>query len=160
MAYSMYNNQYYMQDLQSMKDRIENQIRQLQQQNQAQQPVAQPITQNFQLAPQNNNELESKYAENIEQVRNTFVVKTGIFLTKDFGTMWIKDVSGNIRTFKTEEIIEINEKDKEILLLKEQIKELKGMVEDANESDYENIDESITKSKSTRIQNGKRSNTK
>lgn len=163
MAYSMYNNQYYMQDLQSMKDRIENQIRQIQQaqaQAQQQQPIAQPITQNFQLAPQNNNELESKYADNIEQVRNTFVVKTGIFLTKDFGTIWIKDVSGNIRTFRTEEVIEMDEKDKEIYELKKQIEEMKGMIKNANESGYADVNEQITEQKSSRLQNGKRSNTK
>ena len=87
MAYPMYNNQYYMQDLQNMKDKIESQMRQLQQQNQMQQPqMPTNLTQNFQLAPQtnNNSELESRYAENIDEVRNTFVMKTGIFAKKDY----------------------------------------------------------------------------
>ena len=109
--------------MQNQRDRIENQIRQYQQQNQfQQQQVPQPITQNFQLAPNpTNNELESKYASSIDEVRNTFVMKTGLFINRDFSTLWIKDVTGNVRTFRTEEIIEMDEKDKEIYLLKKQI---------------------------------------
>lgn len=121
MAYNYYpNNQYYMQDLQNMKDRIDNQIRQLQNQ----QPIQQPqIHQNFQLAPQNNNnELESKYADSFEEVKNTFVMKTGIFTKKDFSTIWIKDVSGNIRTFKTKEVwIEENTPEQMLFTLKHEL---------------------------------------
>ena len=85
----------------------DNQIKNYQQ-SQMQQPITQPITQNFQIAPQpnnNNNELESKYADNIDAVKNTFVIKTGIFVNKDFSTLWVNDATGNIRTFRTEEII-------------------------------------------------------
>lgn len=160
MNYPMYGNnaQYYMQNLQDMRDRIDNQIRSYQQ-SQTQQPVAQPITQNFQLAPNpTNNELESKYVENIEQVKNTFVMKTGVFVNKDFTNLWIKDVTGNIRTFKTEEIIEMDEKDKEIYLLKKQIEEMKGMI--ANEPVNENVDVEIADTKSKGISRNKSTNTK
>lgn len=167
MNYPMFsnnNNPMYMQNLQSlqdMRDRIDSQMKQMQQQNQMPQPVAQPITQNFQIAPtQANNELESKYADNIETVKNTFVMKTGIFLNKDFSTLWVKDVTGNIRTFRTEEIIEMDEKDKEIYMLKKQLEEMKGMMSNANESANANVNEQITKSKPPRVQNDKRSNTK
>lgn len=167
MNYPMFsnnNNPMYMQNLQSlqdMRDRIDSQMKQMQQQNQVPQPVAQPITQNFQLAPtQTNNELESKYADNIETVKNTFVMKTGIFLNKDFSTLWVKDVTGNIRTFRTEEVIEMDEKDKEIYQLKKQIEEMKGMINHANESFNTNANEQITDTKSTRIQSNKRSNAK
>lgn len=167
MNYPMFsnnNNPMYMQNLQSlqdMRDRIDSQMKQMQQQNQVPQPVAQPITQNFQLAPtQTNNELESKYADNIETVKNTFVMKTGIFLNKDFSTLWVKDVTGNIRTFRTEEVIEMDEKDKEIYMLKRQLEEMKGMISNANESANANVNEQITKSKPPRVQNDKRSNAK
>lgn len=167
MNYPMFsnnNNPMYMQNLQSlqdMRDRIDSQMKQMQQQNQVPQPVAQPITQNFQLAPtQTNNELESKYADNIETVKNTFVMKTGIFLNKDFSTLWVKDVTGNIRTFRTEEVIEMDEKDKEIYMLKRQLEEMKGMMSNANESANANVNEQITKSKPPRVQNDKRSNAK
>lgn len=149
-----YGNQYYMQDLQNMRDRIDRQMHQLQQ-NQFMQP---PITQNFQLAPNpTNNELEGKYANNIDEVRNTFVVRTGIFTTKDFSTIWIKDVTGNIRTYKTEEVIELDEKDKkildqnnQILILQKEINNLKEEIANASASNNSIIDESITSKKSTR----------
>ncbi len=167
MNYPMFsnnNNPMYMQNLQSLqdlRDRIDSQMKQMQQQNQVPQPIAQPITQNFQIAPtQVNNELESKYADNIETVRNTFVMKTGIFLNKDFSTLWVKDVTGNIRTFRTEEIIEMDEKDKEIYMLKKQLEEMKGMISNANESANANVNEQITNSKPPRLQNDKRSNAK
>ena len=152
------NSQYYMQNLQDMRDRIDNQIRNYQQ-SQNQQPIQQPITQNFQLAPQtNSNELECKYVESIDGVKNTFVMKTGVFITKDFSTLWIKDVSGNIKTFKTEEIIEMDERDKEIYMLKKQIEEMKGMIK--NEPIVTDVDGEITSEKSPKLQNNKRSNAK
>ena len=161
MAYGYYpNNQYYMQDLQNMRDRIENQIRNIQQQNQMQQPTN--LTQNFQIAPNvNNNEIESKYVNSIDEVKNTFVMKTGVFVNKDFSTLWVKEVNGNIRTFKTEEIIELDEKDREILDLQRQVNELKGMINNnANEYDNTNIIEPIESKKPQRVSNNKRSNAK
>lgn len=158
MAYNYYpNNQYYMQDLQNMKDRIDNQMRQLQNQ----QPIQQPqIHQNFQLAPQNNNnELESKYADSFEEVKNTFVMKTGIFTKKDFSTIWIKDVSGNIRTFKTEEIIELDEKDREILDLQRQLNELRGEIENAKSVNTDVIG-AVESKKPTRTSSNSKSNAK
>lgn len=154
------NTSLYMQELQSMRDRIDGQMRQIQQQNQMQQPVQQPITQNFQLAPNpTNNELESKYANNFDEVKNTFVMKTGIFTNKDFSTIWVKDVTGNIRTFKTEEVIELDEKDREILDLQKQVNELKGMIENVK-YDNANVNEQTKNTKSSRISNDKSSNAK
>lgn len=161
MNYPMYgnNNQYYMQNLQDMRERIDNQLKSYQQ-NQMQQPV-QPITQNFQLAANpSNNDLESKYADNVEQVKNTFVIKTGIFVNKDFSTLWIKDVTGNIRTFKTEEVIELDDKDKEILMLKKEIENMKGMINNAVEYDNSDLDEPIEDKKPKRVSNSKRTNAK
>lgn len=150
----------YVNELQNMKDRIDNQLRQYQQ-SQQQQQAPQPITQNFQLAPNpTNNELESKYANSIDEVKNTFVMKTGIFLNRDFTTLWIKDVTGNIRTFKTEEIIEMDEKDKEIYELKKQIEDMKGMMLNANEHGNPDADESIATKKSTRLSSNSKSNAK
>jgi hypothetical protein len=151
-----------MQDLQNMRDRIDNQMRQIQQQqNQIPQQVPTNLTQNFQITPQQNiaNELEVKYANNIDEVKNTFVMKTGVFVTKDFSTLWIKDVSGNVRTFRTEEVVELDEKDKEIMYLKKQIEEMKGMIYSA-ESNTTNVDEPIPESKPTRVQTNRRTNAK
>lgn len=167
MNYPMYtnNSQYYMQNLQDMKDRIDKQMQQLQMQNQNQIQSQQPqaITQNFQLAPTqntNNNELESRYAENIDQVKNIFVIKTGLFVNKDFSTLWVKDVNGNIRTFTTEEIIEMDEKDKEIFTLRKQIEEMKGMIANANEPVDTESNVTTTSKKSSRTSTNSKSNAK
>lgn len=153
------NSQFYMQDLQNMRDRIDNQMRQIQQ-NQAQQPIQQPITQNFQLAPtQSNSDVEGKYAETIDEVKNTFVIKTGIFVNKDYSTLWIKDVSGNIRTFSTQELIELDPKDKQILELQKQIEDMKGMILNAKSVDV-NVDGTTSKKKPTKLSNDTTSNEK
>lgn len=144
-------NQYYIQDLQGMKDRIENQIRQYQQQQQA------PITQNFQITPTTTGEVEGKYATNIEEVRNTFVIKTGLFINRDFTTLWIKDISGKIRTFNLDEVIELDEKEKEILELKKELEEMRGKL---NEYDNASFNESTKSTKSTRVSTNKSSNAK
>lgn len=169
MAYPYYqNNQYYMQnmqDLQNMREKIDRQMQQMQQfnQNQIQQQPIPQINQSFQLAPNpSNNELESKYVNNIDEVRGIFVTKTGVFLNKELNTLWIKNTNGDIRTFKLEEIIEIDERDKEILMLRKQIEEMKGMINYANESDVNNTDNDGADEgkKSARIPVRKQSNAK
>lgn len=162
MAYPFYqNSQIQMQELQSMRDRIDNQMRSIQQNQMQQPPVQQPITQNFQLAPNpTNNELESKYVDNIEQVKNTFVMKTGIFLTKDFKTLWVKDVTGNVRTFRTEEVIELDDKDREILDLQRQVNELKGMIKDATKYDNTDTIKSVEDEEPKRVSTNRRGNAK
>lgn len=162
-VFNPYNNQYYMQDLQSMRDRIDKQMQQIQQ-NQFNQPQP-PITQNFQLAPNpTNQELEGKYANNIDEVRNTFVVRTGIFTTKDFSTIWVKDVTGNIKTYKTEEVIELDAKDKKILeqdnmilSLQKQINNLKEEIANANEYNT-SLNAPTTSKKSSRISSSAKTN--
>lgn len=155
MAYPYYpNNQYYMQnmqDLQNMREKIDRQMQQMQQLNQnqmqqQQQPV--PITQNFQLAPNPvNNELESKYANNIDEVKNTFVMKTGVFVNKDFTSMWVKTTDGNIKTYELNEVIQQDPKDVEINNLKQEIQRMREMINydnksDVNNTDYDGADES------------------
>ena len=118
MAYPYYpNNQYYMQnmqDLQNMREKIDRQMQQMQQfnQNQTQQQPIPQINQSFQLAPNpNNNELESKYVNNIDEVKGIFVTKTGVFLNKELNTLWIKNTNGDIRTFELNEVIVQDPKD-------------------------------------------------
>ena len=153
MAYPYYpNNQFYMQnmqDLQNMREKIDRQMQQMQQLNQnqmQQQPTPTNLTQNFQLAPNpNNNELESKYANNIDEVRNTFVMKTGVFLNKELNTLWIKNTNGDIRTFELNELVEIDPKDREIAILKQELEKMKEMISNesnGNNTDYDESNES------------------
>lgn len=167
MAYPYYgNNQYYMQnmqDLQNMKERIDKQMQQMQQfnQNQMQQQQPAPITQNFQIAPNpTNNELESKYANSIDEVRNTFVMKTGVFVNKDFTSMWVKTTDGNIKTYDLNEVIQQDPKDVEINNLKQELEKMREMISYANKSDVDNTDyDGADESKNaTKLSNNKRTN--
>ena len=170
MAYPYYpNSQFYMQnmqDLQNMKEKIDRQMQQMQQLNQnqmQQQPTPTNLTQNFQLAPNPiNNELESKYANNIDEVRNTFVMKTGIFVNKDFTSMWVKTTDGNIKTYELNEVIQQDPKDVEINNLKQEIQRMREMINYANKSDVDNTnDDGADESKNaTKLSGRSKSNAK
>ena len=158
-AYGMNNNPYNpysIQQMEQIRDGWDAKIQMAQQQSQNQQPQTVPnqptnLTQNFQLAPQtnNNSELESRYAENIDEVKNTFVMKTGVFVTKDLSTMWIKDVSGNIRTFRTEEIKELDDKDIQIQSLKKELENMKYLMTQTVQASEKIEDVAPTKSTRT-----------
>lgn len=130
-------NQNSIQQLEQMRDQLDARIQtaqQQQQQSQQQQPPQIPqINQSFQLAPttSTNSEVEARYAESIEEVKNTFVMKTGIFITKDCSTLWIKNVSGDIKAFKLEEIKQLDEKDVQIQALQEELNNMKVLMANA-----------------------------
>lgn len=132
--YNLYNYNPY-QELKNMRDGIDKTLQQHQQmQNQFPNqmfPQQQPqINQNFQLAPmQNNSELEAKYVNNIDDVKNTFVAKEGIFLNRDMTTLWVKNISGDIKSYSLQEIIEIDPKDAEINSLKQEIANMKNLLQ-------------------------------
>ena len=145
-----------LQGLQQQRDVLDNQIRQMQQNQQQTQPTN--LTQNFQLAPQTNvGELEGQYAENIEDVRNKFVTKNALFVTRDYSKLWVKDTAGNIRTFNLDEDIQLDDKDKEILMLQKQINDLKEVIEHANANTINTTsnDEPNESKKPTRVSKNK-----
>lgn len=152
------NSQFYMQDLQNMRDKIDMQMRQFQQpmSNSNQQTPA--INQTFQLSnpQQNNNDFDGKYVANVEEVKNTLTLKNTLFVNKEMTILWFKDAAGNIKSYSLSEIIELDEKDKKIIELQKQIEELKGVVINAK-SDTINVDESTTRAKSSNVQNNKSS---
>lgn len=153
MAYNPYQfNNYNLNELQAMRERIDRTM------NQIQQPMQQPapITQNFQLAPNTNNtnDFDGKYAGNIEEVKNTLVFKDTIFTNKDMSLMWLKDASGNVKSYTIEEIIEKDEKDIEIDKLKNEINQLKEMILNGK-SDAPNDDANVTNKKSSRVSTNK-----
>ena len=157
------NNNLYLQDLQAMRDKIDNQMRHIQMQNQQQPLAQQPITQNFQLAPQQpiTPGVECFIVENADEVKNRFVSKLGIFVNKDYSTVWIKDPE-KTRAFRTTEIIELDEKDQEILMLRKQISDMKEEIANANtvrQSDT-STDGATKSEKSPRVSDDKQSNAK
>lgn len=115
------------QSLENIIQQASNQLQQLRNR-----PVATPtnLTQNFQITPQtqNPNELQSAYANNIDEVKNIFMTKNGIFVDKGLTVAWFKDTEGKIRTFSLIEVIEKDEKDVEIENLKAEINQMRTLL--------------------------------
>jgi len=123
--YNPYNQssvQMYKENLKNIMEQARGQLQQLDQMPMQQPMSPVPITQNFQISPQSNNpnDLQSSYVNNIDEVRNIFMQKNGVFVNKDLSNMWFKNTEGKIRTFTITEIIEKDEKDIEIDNLKKE----------------------------------------
>lgn len=159
----MYNNPYMISqnyNQQSMNERIDNQIAQLQQmkeQMKHQQPTS--INQTFQLAPQQNG---IRFANSLDDVNKEMVYVDTPFFSKDMSVVWIKNNKNEIKAYELNEIVPKDEKDIKIDFLLAQIEELKkGMRKDES---YDVINESITKSnedeKSSNVSNVSKSTKK
>lgn len=126
-----YNNNY---NQQSMNDRIDNQIAQLQQMKEQMKNSQQPaINQTFQLAPTNQSSI--RYANSLDEVSREMVYADTPFFSKDMSVLWVKNHKGDIKSYELKEIVPLDEKDMQIEYLKGQIEQLKGMINnDANVS--------------------------
>lgn len=143
----MFNNPYMQQQ---NVERINEQIKQLENiKTQMQQPL-QPITQNFQLAPNR----EMRYANSLEEVQKESVYTNTPFFSKDMSVLWVKNSTGDVKTYELKEIINKDEKDLKIEFLMAQIEDLKkGMKENAK-SNNDNANEPIESKESTDVSNG------
>jgi len=132
----MYQNPYmnYQQNFnsQSMNERIDNQIAQLQQMKEQMKNQQQPaINQTFQLAP--THQTGMRFANTIDDVGKEVVYADMPFFSKDMSVVWIKNNKGDIKTYELKEIVPMDSKDIQIQYLQSQIEELKGMIKnDAN----------------------------
>ena len=158
----MYNNPYL--NNMSLNDRIDNEIERLKQMksNVQQQPV-QPITQNFQLAPQHTG---IKYVNTIEDVKKEIVYFDTPFFSKDLSVLWVKNNKGDIKAYELREIIQKDDKDIQIEYLMEEIEKLKGKINNeqhftnayrenvstSTSDDYETTREQVEDDKPTSIQ--------
>ena len=150
-------NQQYQQDLMNMRERIDRQLQQVQNQPQMQQPA--PITQNFQLAP-NQNQNGIKYANSIDDVKKELVFADTLFVNKEYTQLWLKNALGEVKMYKLEQVIELDEKDRKINELMAKINMLESEMK-SNESTANgnaNVNATSTKSKSSSVSNGKSSN--
>ena len=125
----MYNNPYMTSynsnfSQQSLSDRIDNQIAQLQQmkeQMKNQQPTS--INQTFQLAPTHSNSI--RYANSLDDVNKEIIYGDTPFFSKDMSVLWVKNAKGEIKTYELNEIVPKDNKDIQIEYLQAQIEELR-----------------------------------
>lgn len=144
----MYNNPYYQNayNPQVSIDRINNQIADLEKMRQQlqQPPQQQPqaITQNFQLAPNNNG---MKFVNTIDDVGKEIVYSDTPFFSKDMTVMWVKNTKGDIKSYELNELIPKDSKDLQIEYLQAQIEDLRKEMKN-NVSNDTNV---ITKQNAT-----------
>lgn len=120
----MYGTAYYM-NTQNSIDRIDGQIKELENMRSQLQRVSQPsINQTFQLAP--NMQGGIKYVNSIDDVSKELVFNDTVFLNKEFNKLWLKNAKGEIKSYELKEVIIKDEKDLIIEALQNQIKEMKG----------------------------------
>lgn len=154
----MFNNPYY--NPQSAVDRINSQIAELEKLKGQlpQQPQPTNLTQNFQLAPNNNSVM--RYASSIDEIEKDFVIGDTPYFSKDMSVLWIKNTSGEVKTYELKEMIKKDEKDLQIEFLTAQIEDLKkGMVKDAT-TNNEDVDGSVEDEKPSNVSNDKSSKRK
>ena len=128
-------------------DRINAQITELEKMKQQMQQPIQPITQNFQLAPNN----YIRYAKSLNEVNATQVNGDTPFFSQDMTILWVKNATGEVKAYELKEIIEKDEKDLQIEFLRAQIEDLKkGMSAKAKSNDGD-ANESIESKESTNV---------
>lgn len=136
-------------------DKIDKQIADLERlKGQIQQPI-QPITQNFQLSPRES----MKFVNSIDEVQKETVYITTPYFSKDMAVLWVKNPSGDIKSYELKEIIEKDEKDLRIDFLMAQIDELKKEVKNAKPND-DDANEPTKSKKSSNVADGGTSKTK
>ena len=144
----MYTNPYmnYQQGFnqQSMNERIDNQIAQLQQmkdqmKNNQQQPIPTNLTQNFQLAPTHQGGI--RYANSLDDVNREMVYIDTPFFSKDMSVVWVKNNKDEVKSYELKEILPMDSKDMQIQYLQSQIEELKGMMKNESVTTITNDDE-------------------
>lgn len=159
----MYNGMYNSYNQQINLDRINNQIKELENMRnqyqgmvQQQMPSNTGITQNFQLAP-NNQSSKINYCENIEDVRKELVFADTLFINKECSQLWLKNASGDIKTYELKEIVILDEKDLKIAQLEAKINMLEngGVNSESNVNVNENVNGKSTIKKSASIQSNK-----
>ena len=142
----MYNMAYYNQ--QNLIDKINNQIADLEKTKNQLTQVPQPtnLTQNFQLSPS----YTMRFEDSIDGVQKERVMVDTPFFSKDMSILWVKNASGDIKTYELKEIIKKDEKDLKIEFLQAQIEELKKGVSNAKPNN-DDVNEPTKDEKSSNV---------
>jgi len=130
----MYNVPYYYgNNTQANIDKIDNQIRELETLRSHLQKPQPSINQTFQLAPTNQSGI--KYVDSESDVSKELVFVDTLFVDKGYTTMWYKNVKGEIKEYRLEEVKKEDERDLIIKDLQKQLKELKEGKDEPSNSD-------------------------
>lgn len=103
------------------------------------------INQNFNIVAPSVNDFDAKFIDSYDEVKKAEVTRNTIFMNTSEPVFYMKMVDGEIKSYKFEEIVIMDERDRKIMELENKLNELmKGRDlhgESANESYEENIRE-------------------
>lgn len=103
------------------------------------------INQNFNIVAPSVNDFDAKFIDSYDEVKKAEVTRNTIFMNTSEPIFYMKMVDGEIKSYKFEEIVIMDERDRKIMELENKLNELmKGRDlhgESANESYEENIRE-------------------
>lgn len=115
-----YAQQSQVQRLQKMREDINDQLMQLQQQ-----PVVPQIQQTF-ITPNapSSSDIPARWVNNYDDVKSAEVYVSTIFMDRNKAKFYMKDETGNIKSFEFTEVEELDEKDLKIRELENRLREL------------------------------------
>ena len=131
----MYNNQYMLDNLTRQKERIDDMIRNYQNQ---QQPVNNFINTNQPQTP-SKDLVEWRILNENEEVDNLYVQNNTLFISDNL--MIKKSIDGTLEKWEIKKIYPIDKKDEKINQLEEEIKKLKEMINNEHTKSNESIRE-------------------
>lgn len=105
------------------------------------------INQNFNIVTNSINDFDGKFIDSYEDVKKIDVTRNTIFMNNSEPIFYMKTTNGEIRTYKFEETVILDERDKKILELENKINELmKGR--ESNDKSVNKYDEKSIKQQS------------
>ena len=132
----MYNNQFMLDNLTRQKERIDEMIRNYQ--NQTQTPVNNFINTNPQQMA-SRNLIEWRILNETDEIDNLYVQNDTLFVGEDL--MVKKSVDGTIQKWNIKRFYPIDKKDEKISMLEEEIRKLKEMISSEHTKSNESINE-------------------
>lgn len=82
------------------------------------------INQNFNIVAPTVNDFDAKFIDSYDEVKKTEVTRNTIFMNTSEPIFYMKMVDGEIKSYKFEEIVILDERDKKIMELENKINEL------------------------------------
>lgn len=101
-------------------------------------PQIPTIQQNF-ITANAINDFDARWVDNIEDVKNTPVTKDTLFMERNDAIFHIKTSNGEIKSFSFQEFIYLDEKDKKIQKLEEELNKLKNRLDEGGDTDGKSI---------------------
>lgn len=109
------------------------------------------INQNFNIVAPSVNDFDAKFIDSYDEVKKAEVTRNTIFMNTSEPVFYMKMVDGEIKSYKFEEIVIMDERDRKIMELENKLNELMKGRDLHGESTNESYEENIREQSSDRI---------